>query len=117
MVSSRSRNEDGQASVELLALIPAIAALALLAAQIAVAGWALWSAEGSVRAGTRALAAGGDATVAARAALPTPLREGARVRVDDGIDVAVDAPALVPGLPALQIVARGKLPGGESVAP
>src|SRR2546428_65716 len=62
----RPRNEAGQASVELVATLPALVAVALLVAQLAVAGWALWSA------------AGRPAAPAVRAALPG----WARSRID-----------------------------------
>ena len=109
-------SERGQASVELIAVIPAVAMLVFLAAQVAVVGWALWSAEGAARAGSRAAAAGGDASRAARSALPDPLRSGARISSDAGVRVTLSAPALAPGLPEVRVGAGGRLPG-EDAAP
>jgi hypothetical protein len=112
MVSSGVSGERGQASIELIAVIPAVAVLLLLAVQIAVVGWALWSAEGAARAGARAAAVGGDATRAVRSGLPGSLRGGARVTEGDGVRVELTAPAVAPGLPALRVSAGGRLPGG-----
>ena len=66
------RREDGQAAVELVALLPLVALLAAGAWQLAVAGHAAWSADAAARAAARAVATGGDARAAARASLPGP---------------------------------------------
>ena len=67
---ARQRGEGGQASVELIAAIPALALVTLLVAQLALAGYALWSAGVAARAGARAAYVGGDAGRAALASLP-----------------------------------------------
>src|SRR5437667_4322812 len=95
--------EPGQASVELVATLPALVAVTLLVVQAAIAGWALWSAANAARAGARAAYVGGSARSAARSALPGPLRTGARVRSSNGVEVQVEAPRVVPGLPAIPI--------------
>jgi pilus assembly protein CpaE len=97
---------SGQASVELVAVVPILVGLALLVAQLAVTGWALWSAGNAARAGARAAYVGGAAGKAARSALPGPLREGATVRAADGVEVTVRAPALLPGVPRIPLSAR-----------
>src|SRR5262245_2894881 len=97
----RLRSETGQASVELVATLPALVVVALLMAQLAVAGWSLWSAANAARAGARAAYVGGSAGAAARSALPGPLRDGARVRAGGDVEVRVRAPGLVPGLPSI----------------
>jgi hypothetical protein len=112
MALVRRRSERGQASVELIAIVPALLVLAILAAQLAVAGWALWSAAGSARAGARVAAVGGDAPAAARLALPPALRGGSRIDTTDGVEVSVDTPALVPGIPSVRVSAGSSLPGG-----
>jgi hypothetical protein len=111
MTATIPRSARGQASVELIAIVPALVALAILAAQLAVAGWSLWSAADAARAGARAAAAGGDAAAAARSALPPPLRTAADVTPGRGVEVRVSVPPLVPGLPALPVTARSALPG------
>jgi pilus assembly protein CpaE len=113
MVSSGVSGERGQASVELIAVIPAVAALLVLALQIAVVGWALWSAEGAARAGARAAVVGGDVDRAARSGLPDSLRGGARISVKNGVRVELTAPAVAPGLPAVHVAAGGRLPGDD----
>lgn len=73
--------ERGQASVELVAAIPALLLAALLALQLLLTGYALTLADGAAESGALALASGGSATVAARDGLPGWAR--------DDVDVAV----------------------------
>ena len=103
------RPRTGQASVELVATIPALVAVALLVVQAAIAGWALWSAANAARAGARAAYVGGSAGSAARSALPGPLRDGATVRTSGDVEVRVRAPLLVPGLPSIPVSASAGL--------
>jgi len=105
----RPAREDGQASVELIAAIPALALVTLLVAQLALAGYALWSAGVAARAGARAAYVGGDGERAARASLPGALRSGASVSERNGIQVRVRVPSLVPGLPRVPLAARAAL--------
>ena len=108
----RAGDEDGQASVELVAAIPLVLVVTLMVAQLAVAGYALWSAGAAARAGARAGYVGGDAKAAARQSLPSPLRDGASVRDSDGLSVRVQAPALLPGIPSIPVTARADLGTG-----
>jgi hypothetical protein len=101
--------QSGQASVELVAALPALLLVTLLAAQLAVAGYSLWGASIAARAGARAAYIGGDAEQAARASLPAALREGASVSEGSGIGVRVRAPSLIPGLPRVPLTARAAL--------
>jgi Flp pilus assembly protein TadG len=64
------RDESGQATVELVAAIPALLLAALLALQLLAAGYALTLADGAAEAGALALAEGGSAADAARHSLP-----------------------------------------------
>jgi hypothetical protein len=105
--------EDGQASVELVAIIPALLIAVLVAAQLGLVGWALWSAGAAARAGARAAHVGGDAEAAARSALPSPLREGATVTDEDEVGVRVRVPALIPGLPRIPLEASAALTVGD----
>ena len=102
-------DERGQASAELIAVIPALLLAVLITAQVGVLGWALWSAGSAARVGARAAHVGADAEVAARSALPTHLRRGARVDEDDDVGVKVRVPTLVPGLPRIPLEARAGL--------
>ena len=91
------RREDGQAAVELVALLPLVALLAAGAWQLAAAGHAAWSADAAARAAARAVATGGDARAAARASLPGRLEEGLRVRAsaDGDVRVVLRVPAVL----------------------
>jgi Flp pilus assembly protein TadG len=64
------RREDGQATVELVAAVPALLLAALISLQLLAAGYALTLADGAAEAGALALAEGGSAAQAAREALP-----------------------------------------------
>src|SRR5436190_22519189 len=110
---ARRRGESGQASVELVAAIPALALVVALVAQLALAGYALWSAGVAARAGARAAYVGGDAKRAARASLPGALRRGATVTERNGVRVRVRVPTLVPGLSRVPLAARAALGVGD----
>ncbi|HTT96034.1 MAG TPA: hypothetical protein VMF55_15290 [Solirubrobacterales bacterium] len=107
--------EEGTASVELVAAIPFLLLALAVAAQIALAGQALWSASVAARAGARAALVGGDPKAAARQALPPSMRDGAVVAAkgdgDGGIAVKVPVPTLLPRLPELKVGARSGLGG------
>jgi len=105
-----SRSQAGQASVELVAILPALVVCVLIAAHGVAAGWALWSAASAARAGARAEHVGGDGEAAARRALPGTLRRGAEIGRRDGeegpaIRVGVRVPLLLPGAegPAISV--------------
>lgn len=105
----------GQASVELVAVLPALAVCVVIAAQTVLVGWALWAAGNAARAGARANEVGSDAEAAARHALPGSLRDGAAIRSGDGVRVKVRIPAIVPGLSLPSVTAASTLdPDGGS---
>jgi hypothetical protein len=106
---SEVRREDGTASVELIAVVPFLLLAVLVAAQIALAGGALWAAGVAARAGARAALVGGAAGPAARRALPPSLRAGAQVGDGDRVTVRVTVPRLLPGLPPFRVEARTAL--------
>ncbi|MBB4664488.1 pilus assembly protein [Conexibacter arvalis] len=102
-------SDDGQATVELIALLPLLCLLAAALWQITLAGGAVWFANGAARAAARAEAVGGDASAAARGALPARFERGLRVRARDGgvaLDVAV--PALLGGGTLTTVTARAR---------
>jgi hypothetical protein len=109
--ANRARS-TAQASVELLAALPALVLALLLAAQIGLAGYALWSAGLASRAGARSEHVGRSAPESARGALPALLRQGARVSEADGVRVRVFVPRLVPWLPTLPVEAQTALEVG-----
>ncbi len=90
--SGRSiRSEDGQATVELVAAIPALLLAALISLQLLAAGYALTLADGAAEAGALALAEGGSAAGAAREALPGWAADDVKVSVS-GEEVSVRLP-------------------------
>lgn len=98
---ARQRSDEGQASVEFVALLPLVAAIAALLWQAAVAGQAVWLAGTAARAAARAAAVGGDPADAARSVLPPSLHRGLAAEADaDGVvSVRVRIPSIA-GWPA-----------------
>jgi len=84
-----SGGQQGQAAVELVAVLPVVAALLAGLWQLAVAGHTSWTAAGAAEAAARAHALGLDARAAARSRLPAPLERGLRVRTAAGGEVKV----------------------------
>jgi hypothetical protein len=95
----RARAQEGQASVELVALLPLLAVLAALAWQAVLAGQAVWLAGAAARSAARARAVGAEPADAARGVLPGALRRGVRVANvrGGGVRVSVAVPAVVVG--------------------
>ncbi|HEY7151400.1 MAG TPA: hypothetical protein VH391_06940 [Solirubrobacterales bacterium] len=84
----------GQASVELLAALPALFLAAAIAVQLLLVGYSLSIADGAAEAGALAGAAGRSAAPAARAALPGWARGRSRVSAEGGrVRVEVRPPA------------------------
>jgi hypothetical protein len=104
-----AHGERGTASVELVAVVPFLLLAVLVAAQIALAGQALWSASVAARAGARAAVVGGDAVAAARSALPPSMRQGVKVEDKEGVSVRVEVPRLIPALPMVRVGATSGL--------
>ena len=77
-------SERGQATVELIAALPALLLAALLALQLLAAGYALTLADGAAEAGALALASGSSAEEAARGALPGWAERDVSVTVHGG---------------------------------
>ncbi len=77
-------NSSGQASIELIAALPAVVVAALIALQLLAAGYALTLADGAAEAGALALAAGEPAPAAVRAALPGWAEDDIEVTVEAG---------------------------------
>jgi hypothetical protein len=69
-MSAHRAPRTAQASVELLAALPALALAAALALQLLLVGYSLTIADGAAEAGALAGSAGRDARIAAREALP-----------------------------------------------
>lgn len=94
----RWRANEGQAAVELVALIPIVVVIAAGLWQAVLAGQAMWVAGAAARAAARADAVGGSPGDAARGALPAGLERGLRVKTDDGrAEVRVRIPLVLVG--------------------
>jgi hypothetical protein len=95
MATHADGSEDGQATVELVAMLPLLGVLALGVWQAAVAGHAIWSASAAARSASRVVAVGGDASKTVRRIA------GRRARAREGRDgvvrVTVPIPAVAGG--------------------
>jgi pilus assembly protein CpaE len=91
--------ERGQATVELIAVLPCVLLVAAVAWQLALAGHAAWMSAVAARTAARADAVGHDVRAAARSALPGSLERELRVRrlPAGGVRVSVRVPLLVGG--------------------
>jgi len=91
--------ERGQATVELVAALPALLLAALVALQLLVAGYAMTLADGAAEAGALALASGGSAADAARAALPGWAKDDVAVAIEgDRVSVRLRPPSPIDAL-------------------
>jgi pilus assembly protein CpaE len=109
--AQRTDDERGQASVELLGVLPAALLLALVGWQLVLAGHALWLAGNAARVGARAKAVGFDPAAAARSSLPSYLRRELRVTErGDEVRVGVHPPWVIGRSPApLELSARASM--------
>jgi hypothetical protein len=96
---AKDGHESGQASAELVALLPLLALILGVLWQAALAGQAFWLVGSAARAAARADAIGLDAAGAARRVLPRRLEQRLRVssRDDGSVAVSVAVPAVVGG--------------------
>jgi len=91
--------QSGQASIELVAGLPALLLAALLALQLLAAGYALTLADGAAEAGALALASGRSAAGAARGALPGWAKDDVAVSVQGGrVTVRLRPPSPLPSV-------------------
>jgi hypothetical protein len=111
-----TEREHGQASVELLASLPILAAAALVVFQLLTLGYCSSLADGAAEAGALALAAGQTPREAVRRALPGWALERAEISSEDGeVRVSIDAPSPLEGVGARLSVhssAWARPPGG-----
>jgi hypothetical protein len=97
-VASEAR-DAGQATVELVAALPAVFLAGLIALQLGVAGYSVTLADGAAEAGALALATRRPVGVAVREALPGWAREKVEVSVDGGrVAVTLRPPSPIPFL-------------------
>jgi pilus assembly protein CpaE len=94
---TRLGRERGQASVELVAVLPVVLLVGLVAWQLALVGDTAWLTSNAARVAARADSVGRDVHAAARSALPRSLERGIEVRrlPRGGVRVSVRVPLLV----------------------
>ena len=93
---------DGQATVEMVALLPLVFVIGALVWQFVLAGNAVWATHAAARAAARAQAVGGDPEMAARGRLSGRKKSAVKVLVGDDRRVTVRARIpVVAGLPSL----------------
>jgi pilus assembly protein CpaE len=108
------RDERGQASVELVGVLPFALLAALVAWQLVLAGHTLWMSGHAARVAARAAAVGNDPSRAARSALPKALEHGLQVdrRSGGGVRVRLRVPLLVRRWRAPVVVSASSSFGG-----
>ncbi|MFL5873511.1 MAG: hypothetical protein ACJ75T_08570 [Solirubrobacterales bacterium] len=91
--------ERGQATVELVAALPALLLAGLVALQLLATGYSMTLADGAAEAGALALVSGGSAAEAARKALPGWAEDDVSVEVEGGtVSVRLRPPSPIPAL-------------------
>lgn len=96
---SRLRGQGGQASLELIAGLPALLIAGLVALQLLVTGYTASITDGAAEAGALAAAGGATPRAAARAALPAWARSRAEIEVGEGrVRVSVVPPSPIGSL-------------------
>jgi hypothetical protein len=95
--SLRWSAQSGQATVELVAMVPVVLLVGALVWQLALAGHTAWLAANAARAGARADAVGRGTEEAARSALPGSLEDELEVErlSGGGVRVSVKVPLLL----------------------
>lgn len=92
----RPRGERGQASVELMGILPLLLLFGLLGWQLLYTVDVQGATVNAARTGSRAVGVGGDGREAAMRALPERVRQGALVVVNgEEVSVKVEVPLLV----------------------
>lgn len=86
-------SQRGQASIEMIAVLPLVILVGIALWQLVLAGHTLWLTANAARVAARAEAVGEDTESAARSALPEVLERG--MTVTDGSD-AVEVRVRVP---------------------
>jgi type II secretory pathway component PulK len=111
----RPDSERGQASIELVAVLPAVLLVGALVWQLALAGHAAWMTANAARAAARADVVGRGAATAARSSLPESLARGLEVdRLGGGrVRVSVQVPLLGSGWRTPVRIAAVSSLGGE----
>ena len=109
------RTERGQASVELLGILPLLLIAALLVWQLLLAGYAVTSAENAARNASRAESRGDNGVDAAKDSLSFGLHKNAEVRIEgEKATVRVRVPIVAPGIDSdsFTVTRDAELPDG-----
>ncbi len=112
---TRLRAQEGQASVELLGMLPWLLLAALGIWQLLLAASTATSTVAAARNGSRVEGLGGDGVRAALRSLPAMDRPGATAKADgDRVTIHVQVPIIFPGLhsSAFVLTRSAELPGG-----
>jgi hypothetical protein len=107
-----SREEHGQASVELVALLPLVLVIGLAIAAILASQAAAGQAGAAAQAGAMALLQDADGAAAARGALPPAVRDRAVVRVRDRVVTVTVRPSTPVGFLRGQLAATASAHAG-----
>lgn len=121
-LARRLRSESGQASSELLGMLPYLLLAILVVWQVLLGAWAFLAASNAARTVSRiqARVADSDSEKAARNAVSPGLRRGLKVEVrGDRATVRVRIPIVVPGITAKSLTASrsAELPGPRAGSP
>jgi hypothetical protein len=111
----RPRSESGQASVEAVAVVPALILAALIGWQLVLVGQTLWLCAAAARTAARADVVGLSPGPAARSAVPGSLRQGMSVEraAAGGVRVELRLPILLRAWQSPVRVAAVAALGGE----
>jgi pilus assembly protein CpaE len=103
--------EDGQATVELLGIVPVLLVAGLVVWQLVLVGHTAWMSAHAARAAARAELVGADAPAAARSTVPEGLESGLEVEHDgEATRVRVPVPVVHTGWRApIKLAARASL--------
>lgn len=106
----RLAHARGQATVELVALLPLVGLLCALLWQALLAGETVWLSGAAARAAARAAAVGGDPLAAARGVVPARLSRGLRVRRerDGSVSVVLHVPTALGGASLATVTTRAR---------
>jgi hypothetical protein len=104
------RTDGGQATVELVALLPLVGLLVALLWQALLAGETVWLSGAAARAAARAAAVGADPLAAARTVLPPRLERKLRVEREPGgaVSLVLRVPAALGGGTVASVTARAR---------
>jgi hypothetical protein len=106
--------EDGQGTVEFLAVVPVLLVTGLVVWQLIVVGHAAWMSAHAVRAAARADLVGENAAAAARSVLPDGLERGVELQTTQGRATRLEVPVPIVHRgwhSPVKLVARASLEG------